>query len=93
MNINDLSLDQLYALNEQVCQRIDYLLAQKDVNALQQFRLGMTVTFENKQGSREVGTLIKINRKSVIVVSEDGTKKWKIAPGLVTPLQEINPTK
>jgi len=84
MNLDALTLEQLYELNDKVCQRIDQLIAQKDLKALQQIRLGMKVSFNDKSGI-QTGTVIKINKKSVIVVSEDGLKQYKIAPGLLSP--------
>ena len=89
MDINALTLEQLYDLNEKICQRIDTLIAQQNLNTLSRLRLGMKVTFDSKNGP-EIGTVIKINQKSIIVVSEGGTRQWKIAPGLVNPVQDLN---
>lgn len=31
----------------------------------------------------------KINRKSVIVLAEDGSKQYKVSPGLLSPLRDV----
>lgn len=89
MNIEDLSIDQLLDLNQIICEQIDELRAKQDMHAIMKLRLGAKVHFQAKEG-QVFGTLIKINRKSVIVVSEDG-RQWKIPPGLVNLMDEITP--
>ncbi|WP_155279946.1 hypothetical protein [Alteromonas macleodii] len=44
MNINDLTLEQLYQLNDMVCQRIDQIRAQQEREAIARIRPGMKVT-------------------------------------------------
>jgi len=36
-----------------------------------------------------LGIVTKINRKSVIVLDEDGTKQYKISPGPLRPLRDV----
>lgn len=50
MRIEDLTLDELHALNELICKRIDYLRLQNDINVLSQLRLGQKVHFKAKEG-------------------------------------------
>lgn len=76
-------------LNQIICDRIDELRATQDMHAIMKLQLGAKVHFQSKE--RQVfGTLIKINRKSVIIVAEDG-RQWKIPPGLVNMVNEIIP--
>lgn len=86
MYIEDMTIEQLLELNQVICRRLDELYEQKDLEALGRLRVGLKVTFESREGVT-VGIVTKINRKSVIVLSEDGTKQYKIAPALLTPLQ------
>jgi len=65
-----MSLEQLLELNELVCRRIDELRAQQDFNVLRQLRTGQQAHFDSAEG-RIFGTIIKINRKTVIFSSED----------------------
>jgi hypothetical protein len=46
------------------------------------------VSFSGRDG-QAVGIVTKINRKSVIVLAEDGKKQYKISPGLLRPLRDV----
>ena len=88
MRIDDLSIDQLLELNQFICQRIDELQEQETLQALSQLRVGLKVTFEGREGP-VLGIVTKINRKSVIVLGDDGKKQYKVSPGLLRPLRDV----
>tara|TARA_B100001971_G_C17698281_1_gene290417 strand:- start:53 stop:322 length:270 start_codon:yes stop_codon:yes gene_type:complete len=88
MRIEDMSIDQLLELNQYICQRIDELQGQETLQALSQLRVGLKVSFEGREGP-VLGIVTKINRKSVIVLGEDGTKQYKVSPGLLRPLRDV----
>ncbi|PPK48619.1 hypothetical protein [Marinobacter persicus] len=88
MRIDDMSVDQLMELNRYICQRIHELRDQENLQALSQLRVGLKVTFEGREGPL-LGIVTKINRKSVIVLAEDGTKQYKVSPGLLRPLRDV----
>ena len=88
MRIDDLSIDQLLELNQYICQRIDELQEQETLQALSQLRVGQKVTFEGREGP-VLGIVTKINRKSVIVLGDDGRKQYKVSPGLLRPLRDV----
>lgn len=88
MRIEDMSIDQLLELNQVICRRIDELRDQENLQALSQLRVGLKVTFESREGA-VLGIVTKINRKSVIVLAEDGTKQYKVSPELLRPLRDV----
>jgi len=88
MRIEDMSIDQLLELNQYICQRIDELQEQETLQALSQLRVGLKVTFEGREGP-VLGIVTKINRKSVIVLGDDGRKQFKVSPGLLRPLRDV----
>jgi hypothetical protein len=88
MRIDDLSIDQLLELNQYVCQRIDELQEHETLQTLSQLRVGLKVTFEGREGP-VFGIVTKINRKSVIVLGDDGKKQYKVSPGLLRPLRDL----
>ncbi|WP_286715210.1 hypothetical protein [Marinobacter sp. tcs-11] len=88
MRIDDMSIDQLLELNQYICQRIDELQEKETLQALSQLRVGMKVTFEGREGP-VLGIVTKINRKSVIVLGEDGGKQYKVSPELLRPLRDV----
>jgi len=88
MRIDDLSIDQLLELNQYICQRIDELQDQENLQALSQLRIGLKVTVEGRDGP-VLGIVTKFNRKSVIVLGDDGKKQYKVSPGLLRPLRDV----
>jgi len=85
MSIDDLTIDQLLDLNDRVCRRIDELRAKQDREALAQLRPGMQVRFTN--GDEEIkGVLLKRNRKTVLISSENGERHYKVPAGVVSPV-------
>ena len=60
---------------------------QNDINTLSQLRLGQKVHFKAPEG-QVFGVVIKINKKSVMVVSDDN-RQWKIPPGLVRIMKDV----
>ncbi|GAB3309140.1 hypothetical protein [Haliea atlantica] len=88
MRIEDMTIDELLELNRVICQRIDELQDRETLQALSQLRVGQKVTFETQEGPT-MGIVTKINRKTVIVLGEDGRKQYKISPGLLRPLRDV----
>ena len=89
ININDLTLEQLYQLNDMVCQRIDQIRAQQEREAIARIRPGMKVTIEGPHGTI-FGIALKLNHKTIIVASEDKLRQYKVAAGLVKPVNDLN---
>jgi hypothetical protein len=88
MRIEDLTIDQLLELNDHICRRIDELRRQADFQVLMKLRLGQQVHFEGPNG-RVFGVVIKMNRKTIVVQTED-RRQWKIPAGLVSPIKDCN---
>lgn len=88
MRIEDMSIDQLLELNQYICQRIDQLRDQETLQALMQLRVGMKVTFDSRSGP-VAAIVTKINRKSVLLVAEDGRSRYKVSPELLRPLHDV----
>ena len=88
MRIEDMSIDQLLELNRMICRSIDELQDQENLQALSRLHVGLKVTFESRTGLT-MGIVTKINRKSVIVLAENGTKQYKVSPELLRPLRDV----
>jgi len=89
MRIEEMTVDQLLELNEIICERIDYLRNKQDQDALKALCVGNQVRFEDKAGRTVFGIVIKINRKTVIVLTPD-QKQWKISPGMLSIVKDVN---
>jgi len=51
------------------------------------FSIGQRVSFEYQSG-RILATLVKYNRKTVTVVTDDG-QRWNISPHLLSPVKDV----
>ena len=89
MRIEEMTLDQLLDLNEVICKRIDYLRAKQDHHVMMSLRVGNQVRFASKEGKTEFGVVIKINRKTVVILTED-QRQWKVPPGILTIIKNAN---
>lgn len=88
MRIEDMTIDELLEINQLICDRIDELRARQDLEAMRRLCVGNAVSFESREG-RIFGLIIKVNRKTVSVLSED-KRQWKISPGLLTLVKDVN---
>jgi hypothetical protein len=86
INIDNLTQDELLALNQRVLARLR-LLEQHDIlNSMVKFEVGQRVSF-NPDGRIRTGTLIKFNPKTVVVLTEEG-QRWKVSPQLLRHVVE-----
>ena len=90
IDIDHLSLDQLYELNDRVVERINQLEGEQAVRAMMALNLGSRVSFDSQYG-RQVGTVVKFNRKTVVVLTED--RKWRVSPHLLSLEEDTSDTQ
>src|SRR5262245_29986538 len=74
--------EDLIELNRRVVERIRVLRQQRCASIMTEFVVGDRVSFQPECGHGVIGTLIRMNRKSVTVVTTDG-HHWRVAPGLL----------
>jgi hypothetical protein len=72
----------LIELNRRVVERIRALRQQRCASSMTEFGVGDRVSFHPECGHEVVGTVIRLNRRSVTVVATDG-HHWRVAPGLL----------
>ena len=88
IDIDHLSIDELVALNHRVVERLKRLEDMQAHVDMMAFNLGARVSFDSNQG-RQFGTLVKFNRKTVVVVTDNG-HRWKVSPHLLTAVKDVN---
>ena len=92
VDIDKMTRDELVTLNHRIVERLkflDSLQAHKDMMA---FNIGARVSFHSSQGERLLGTLLKFNRKTVTVVTDNG-QRWNISPHLLSAVKDAKPTQ
>lgn len=90
IDIDRLSPDELTALNRRIVERLKFLDSMQAHRDMMAFNLGARVSFDTPAG-RQLGTLVKFNRKSVTVMT-DGGQRWNVSPHLLAPVKDVSPT-
>ncbi len=87
VNLDELSYEELLALNHEVVERLKVLDSVHAFQEMISLGLGAKVNFESNRG-RQVGTIIKLNKKTVGVLTESG-QKWNVSPHLLSRIKEV----
>ena len=91
IDIDHLTIEQLEALNHRIVERLKFLDAVQAHRDMMALNIGATVSFDSPRHGRQVGTVVKFNRKTVTVISEDGLRRWNVPPQMLSPLKDVNP--
>jgi len=82
INIDHLSESELIHLNERIVQRLRMMNQMRAHMRMLDFTLGERVWFQT-EGDRIVrGVLVKYNKKSVTVITDDGSR-WTVSPSFL----------
>lgn len=81
LEIERMSLEELFALHKRVVRRIEYLQSLKTATELNQFAVGDRVSFQSDGRALE-GVVVRVNRKTLSVRTEDS--HWTIHPRFLT---------
>ena len=88
IDIDGLSYDELLDLNDRIIARLKHLDAADTIDAMMKLTLGSKVCFDAGKRGMQVGTLIKFNQKTVTVLTDDGRRRWKVSPQMLSPVIE-----
>jgi len=91
-DIDTLTVEELVALNHRIVERLKFLESLQTHQDMMAFNIGARVSFESSRGGRQLGTLVKFNRKTVTVMTDNG-QRWNISPHLLSPVKDANPTQ
>lgn len=89
-DIDRLTIAELEALNHRIVERLKFLDAVQAHREMMALNIGAKVSFESRRDGRQFGTVIKFNRKTVSLVTDDG-RRWNVAPQLLSPVKDISP--
>lgn len=87
IDIDGLSYEELLQLNHRVVERLKMLQTMQAHIDMMAFNLGTRVSFDSESG-RQLGTLVKYNRKTVTVLTDDG-RQWRVSPGLLSAVKDV----
>jgi hypothetical protein len=88
IDIDNLSEEQLIKLNHRIVERLKFLESVHAHREMLQFNVGQKVSFQPSGRDRQIGTLVKYNKKTVTVITEAG-QKWNVSPHLLSPIKDV----
>jgi hypothetical protein len=94
IDIDQLTEDELVELNQKIVERLRFFHQMRAHATMLKFTLGDRVMFDTDDGRTITGTLVRYNKKSVSVISDD-QHRWNVSPGylrLAEP-KDITPGK
>ena len=89
MDIRHLTIKELEALNKKVVERLHELHTHNDKVTLATLLPGMQVQFTN-EGTTYTGVLLKKNRKTVIVATDNGKQQFTVPADMVRQVHAAN---
>lgn len=94
IDIDKLTEQELIDLNHRVVERLRFLAQMRAHGAMMQFSIGQRVSFDPGDRPTVTGTLMKYNKKTVTVVSDDG-HRWNVSPSYLREAEakDITPKK
>lgn len=83
--IRQLGEDDLVFLNDQIIDRLKLLAQARSTVELARFSVGDRVGFQGKDGRPCEGVIIRLNKKTASITTDDG-RRWNVSPQLLRPL-------
>jgi hypothetical protein len=87
IDIDQLTEDELVELNHRIVDRLKFLENMHAQREMMQFTPGEHVSFE-ASGGRQTGTIAKLNKKTVTVITGNG-RKWNVSPQLLSKTKQV----
>jgi len=82
IDIEKLTEPELIELNHKIVERLKFLESARTHTEMMAFNIGEKVSFSPAGRGELTGMLVKYNKKTVTVLTEDG-QKWNISPHLL----------
>jgi hypothetical protein len=86
MDIDKLNESQLLELNHRIVERLRFLQQMRAHSAMLKFLIGERVGFVDHGGEQKRGCVVRYNRKTVTVLTDDGVQ-WRLSPGMLCKMQ------
>ena len=80
--IKRLNEEDLLFLNRMIVERIKLLAQARATTQMIRFTRGERVSFQDPDGCMQGGVVLRLNKKTVSVITDDGLQ-WNVPPGLL----------
>lgn len=85
--IRNMKEDDLRFLNARIVERLKLIAQARSTVEMSRFSVGQRVGFPDHDGKTLEGAIIRLNKKTVSIVTEGG-QQWNVSPGLVRHLPD-----
>ena len=92
IDIDHLTEPELIDLNEKIIQRLRMIRQMRAHVQMMGYRIGERVWFQTDRAETVRGTVVRYNKKSVTVITEDG-RRWTISPGFLRKATSDSPIR
>jgi hypothetical protein len=82
INIDELTEAELIDLNHRIVERLRFLSQMRAHKRMLEFKIGDHVTFQPEGRPPLTGMLVRYNKKTVTVITDDG-QHWNVSPSLL----------
>ena len=86
IDIDELSEKELIKLNRRIVEKLKFLESVLRHNEMIDFNIGERVSFAPAGSEKQFGVLVKYNKKTVTVVTEQG-QRWNVSPFLLSKVK------
>ena len=88
IDIDKLSEKELIELNHRIVERLKFLESVRRHEEMMEFNIGDKVGFSPSSREKQFGVLVKYNKKTVTVVTEQG-ERWNVSPFLLSKVKYV----
>ena len=82
--IRQMGEEDLRYLNRLIVERLKLISQARSTVLLARFSVGDRVGFQASTGEKKAGIILKLNKKTVTIRTDDG-QQWNVYPGFLTP--------
>ena len=87
IDIDKLTEEELVDLNNRIVERLRFLAQTRAHSRMMAFKIGDRVRFQPDDRNPVTGTLVRYNKKTVTVITDDG-HRWNIAPNFLKKVEQ-----
>jgi len=88
IDIDELSEKELIELNHRIVEKLKFLESVRRHKEMMEFNIGDKVSFSPPGREKQFGVLVKYNKKTVTVVTEEGDR-WNVSPFLLSKVKSV----
>jgi hypothetical protein len=91
IDLDRLTESELIDLNHRIVARLQMIAQLRAHTSMLEFKVGERVSFKAEDGRRITGVLVRYNKKTVSLVTDDG-HRWNVSPALLTRVATSTPS-